>query len=373
MVEKRKYLVIGRGNDIALATEILSRGNEVYYFCDGDGVRSGEGFDLFGMHLVDDFYSIIKTEKKKEDWIIIINDWGLGDVVDSLREDGWNVLGTEIPDLSDQFDIIKKSGIDVIDYRNIEGGLPFNSIFKYCALLTSIGFFNGDKFLKPVIRSYRTEEPFGGYISWFNKCPVFDMGLGRMEIVLRQMEYHGVVRLNSIFVPAGSSNEGFPKEDIFAATGVRFGFCTGEDDGKIYPKMINNLDEVMFALAKGDDVEIKLNTKDAYFINVNKDEEIDNYSIRDIWKLERDNSNRFAITYDNVMVDDSGNMRVLPESKNAFQAIGFGNSYMEAVNSFNDLTDILRGEFTFLNEEQLSHGIRDSILFMSGWVDNGDR
>jgi hypothetical protein len=439
VTENKKILVIGSGQDLSVALEFLARDLEVHYFSPSNDQfgdkTAGYGFSRFGLHLTPDFYSLLNSEKDQDQWLIVLTDTNFGDLAAWLRDDGWRVFGPDKEGQKMEKDhefgkkVLTESGVDVpvfqafgnlnevIDHltkidpgkefilkadqgdekANTWKGTPSELVEKFKEVnpvergmkigysleeylpgvsVTSAAFFNGEKFLNPVMRIYAS--CYGGYITWFENCPVFNQGLAKLSLPLKKAGYRGLINLDGMFVGKGMWDGESPDRDIYA--GLDFRAKLDEPFSRVYVKMISNLEEVFDKVASGEDCKIGLICKDAFFINAFREEgatEEDLY-LGDIWKIERDNPSHYGITFDKVAMNTDGGVTTLPGSTRPFQMIGFGNSYMESLSSCMEVLRLCsdriktgRSTEESIREvrENLISNIRDRVVFLGSWVD----
>jgi len=410
---------------------------EVYYFSGGSGdepkIESqlvGFGFDRFGLHLVKDFYSLINTEEDKDSWVILITDPNFGDLAKWLRDDGWSVFGPDkkAMELETKYevgkDFVQGLGVDVPafqDFPNLEelskGLDTFDPAKRYVLKINSLSgpvetlvgtpeeitdrlrgissiekgmnlgctleeylpgvpvataaFFNGEKFLTPVLRIY--DSPWGGYLSWYNRCLLFEMSLRKLEIGLKRIGFQGIVNLNGYFIGKGVWGEDNPAKDTYASFGLNL--SGAYPWARVCFKMIDNLWEMIDSTAKQKNREAKLLCKDAFFINAFRGGNLEDfYYLGDIWKLERDNPKHYGIAFDNVTMDSAGDVSALPGHDRVFQMIGFGNSYGEAVKWALSLLQECQGRIDFKHRcQDLIEDMRDRDIFTRSWLGDENR
>jgi hypothetical protein len=220
-------------------------------------------------------------------------------------------------------------------------------------------FFNGEDFLKPFMISFESE--WGGYLYWTDESPIFDKGLGKLKDYLKSIGYKGVIDLNGIY----NRNGNYYGLELVARFGVPW--------GRVFCKQIKNLDEVFEAVCLGQDVEVKLFSTDAYFLSAFSNLEFkdtDDYIfIGKVYEWERDDPNKFGISFDKVVMDSEGDVYVLPGYARLFQMIGYGDDYFTAVDNVLELHGLCKQDIEFLDKKQeLVEDIRDRIIFLESWI-----
>ena len=434
----KKVLVVDRGNSLSLAMELTARNIEVHYYTEwdedfprADSTLVGYGFERFGLHLVKDFYSVLKSisSKEKDDWLVLITDTGYGDLAEWLRKDDWAVFGANKQGLDLEVDralgkkFMLDNGINVARYEQFQTmdqviehleelvsaskGLKFvlkMSGFSGKAesvvgtpeeLLVDIGrmpeaqrtlhigyvveeaipgikdvavtaFFNGSNFLKPVL--FNLNSAWGSYMRWMEENPVFKMGLEHAERGLAALAYKGVIDLNGIFVRKDMWGPGNPKESAYLGTG--FTTCCKFPDSRVYTKMIENLEEVLEAVALGKDAEVRLLKDSAYTINAFSQQRTEgNTNLGRIYDYEKNEPERFGVSYDKCTMTEEGMVLALPECSRLFQMIGFGENYFESIKNSLELFEICNSQMSFQhNRRELIQDIRDRIIFLESWM-----
>jgi len=339
----------------------------------------GYGFERFGLEIVKDFYRQLRCiwDIDKEDWLVVFTDNNFGDLPDMLRDEGFIVFGSglggssleldrawgksvlsefvDVPDFksfhnlnevedylrgedgSERFvlkvDVVSGSidtvvgtvdellsEIDRVD--DVERGLELNWILERFidGVEVAIGaFFNGNKFLFPVVRSFESE--WGGYLIWGSKDIIFEETLGKMVSFLSGLGYNGMVDINGIL-----SNDG--KFYALEWTAGRFGYPWG----RIYTRMINNIVDVLDSIARGKDCDIDISYNCAYFISAFSDFDFSKmpenfYDCNDLYKLDKEDDK--GIVYDRVMISEDV-LYSLPGYNRMFQIVGFGNDFDSA-------------------------------------------
>lgn len=391
----------------------------------------GFGFDRFGIKLVQDFYSILNSvpDDERDSWLILITDTGFGDLPNWLRDENWAVFGPgkKGQDLETNRafgkDFMLSNGIDIASYYTFETlievedtltalidnpkqyvlkvntatGLTDTAIGTPSELLDKLedldnirkdlkigytleefipgievgvtAFFNGDKFITPVIGNYESE--WGGYLYWTDESVVFKMGLQNAEQGLKNIGYNGVIDLNGIFVRKNAWAKGIPLEDRYA--GLEFTSRFGYPYGRVYTKMIGNLTEMLDGCARGEVPDVETINSHAYFINAFANLELadteDFVDINKIYTFERDNPEKWGISFDKVVMQSDGNVAVLPGYPRMFQMIGFGDSYFSAVENCLELYELCKKEVEFEDHRDLLvPDIRDRVIFLESWT-----
>jgi hypothetical protein len=212
-------------------------------------------------------------------------------------------------------------------------------------------------------------------MNWFKKCPLFDMGLDKLTVPFRKMEFRGVATIDGIFIPKGLMGNGEPQKDTYVGnrlfTSCIFDASDFDPMSRVYFKMIENLKEVLAVTAGGGDARIDLLKKDAFYINgfrpLDQDES-DFYPIGKIYAFEKENPERFGVAFEQVTMDSSGDINVLPNNHRLFQMIGFGNSYLEAVSGATELLSVCQENINFdTRKQETLENIRDRVVFVESW------
>ena len=192
------------------------------------------------------------------------------------------------------------------------------------------GFYNGSSFQSPTLKLFSNVD--GGLLIWND-------GEKTSIPILNIQNYKGAV------------------SDSLDNTWIKIAF-----------KMIQNLDEVLDKTVLGEDSNMNLEWTHAYYINAFKPEnKIGFVELKDIYKLEQKNPEKWAITFDEVFMDSDGLVYSLPDSNIMFQMIGFGNSYEEAVKNCLDLRSSCKRRLEFIDRKQeLVEDIRDRYLMNGG-------
>ena len=433
MNEIKKVLLIGDGRDLSLAIEFRARDLETYYYTewDGKGPRMdasmvGFGWDRFGLHLVKDFYSLLKTIKLKEEWLVVITNPRLGDLSSWLRENDFivfgpgkygNDLGNDLDkahsffaDYGQQLGAryvcstiteveawLIKNGQEQKTYtlnmkadhdfltppataaeflkqlnnlndsqRNAPLGYVLEDYFGGVDIKL-LAFFNGSEFLYPAMLCYKTIG--GGYLEWREEHPLFQH-LQLLQPGLQQMDYHGVVGLFGSVVRKGAWGDDQPATSLLLARSLDT--TPGFPEAGVYFKTIQNLGEVLTACALGEKSEIKLLSQSAYWLTVfPKTPSLGDESIwlGKLYEHEKEHSELYGLVYGRVIMDREGAVFSLPGTVDLFHAAGLGKDYFAAVKNCLSLLDICMDELELENRaSEVIKEIRDRIIFSESWL-----
>jgi hypothetical protein len=332
-----KILIIGTGSDLSIALELCDRGYQgnLYYYTEGKN-KVGYGFDeRFGFEIVENIFEVLN----QDDFLVVVTDKGFDDLSMALRSDGYKVFGSEIND-------IEFEGLAMTQDINEHPG---------AVQVATTAFFNGSEFQLPIMICYDSE--FGGFIDWKDECPIFENSLKKSESKLKDIDYRGIISLDGIY----TRNKNY--------YGLDFNSGFSYPQSRIYCKMIKNLDTVLRDVAEGNDCGISLFFDSAYFINAFNEESEDYVFVNKVYELERENSDKFGIAFDKVIMDKDGDVHVLPGDSRMFQMVGFGEDYFEAVDNALKLHKLCKLKVEFMDsKKELIWDLRDRVVFLESWV-----
>jgi len=366
---KKTFLVYDSGLALDHALALASRGNKVYYFVEwrARNTKMEEHIVGYGYDKIEKILDYGDVYKKAD--VVVFTDCSFGAIVDKMRLEGVNVFGAnkvgsklEI-DRNFMLDKFSELGIKVPDYQVVIGvdellkrkmddkkqvvkvDNIYRGNFETCVVETvdelkialeearfgvikntikfiltdfvdgvEIGvdaFFNGKRFLRPYHFGNEVKGTNGTFGKWADNS-IWDSVFSKLEAWLADVGYRGSISLEGIW-------DG--REITVLDTTARFPYPCGS----VYGICIENYDDVIAAVAKGEDIDIKLKDEARYTVQLCFERENLNE-----WVLvkQKEKSDKIVYPIGSIIVD--GENWIAPGEKIVTVVVGVGDSYEQA-------------------------------------------
>jgi len=399
------------------------------FVTEAGAIPSGTGFDRFGLNIVEDMFDFL-SEKRPDQVLIVITNCEFDDLADLLREKGVAVFGpgmkeseiennirktfdvlSEMPGVEIETSIVKTRLMEIEELvkqtESVESMYPFESddnlvlrssdgtiiseglvedVMAEVGELSSVErelpmgyvlerkssgvdfsfgtFFNGSKFCSSGM-VFIFESDWGGMVQWEtdNKAAGrFRPVLEALEPMLEKQNFSGFVTVSGTLTDQGT----------FLGKSLCFDF--DQPWAKAVWKMCNNLFDVISRVALAEDVgaefEIKCCTYVHGFANSEGKVEVDFSDLGEIYKEELIDTDRFGVSFDQVILDHNGRVNSMPGSARMVQIMGLGSDYYHAVDNLTDVYRRCKSGYDFEDSKQEAiEGMRDKSIFFYSWVD----
>ena len=366
--QSKTFLVYDSGLALDHALALASRGNKVYYFVEwrARNTKLEEHIVGYGYNQIEKILDYGTVYKNVD--AVIFTDCSFGAIADKMRSEGVNVFGTSLLgskleiDRNFMLDELSKLGIKVPSYQVVMGvdellkkkvdgkkqvikvdniyrsnfettvvetvdelkialeearfGVMKNSMkFIITEFVEGVeigvdAFFNGKHFLRPYHFGNETKGSNGTFGKWVNES-IWDSVFSKLEPWLEKAGYRGSISLEGIW-----DGKDITVLDVTA----RFPYPCGS----VYGICIENYDDVILAVARGEDIDIKLKTG-IYTAQLSFEREDLNSWVK---VEQKEPSDKIVYPIGSIIVD--GQNWIVPGEKIVAVVVGTGNSYEEA-------------------------------------------